>query len=491
MLSSNQIFNRKKEEKIKTQSHSTSSASSFSASSSDATFQLNSNVSLAPSSKKHMLESNDINQRPLKKQRIYTSSSSKTSSKTTVTNPFSTFSDKLLHHKLMGFLDRKTISSLVQTDKQTHQDLLGLQLLQAIVEGDEAATNIMIKNNIKKYPNLLQFRGTVYNRYTGQTIVDVNPLELAWGADDDDMCKMILSYMSDTEKKTTFKQLTEKFPESKEEKYDFSLLVGAINTLANGCNLRIKTDLPKTDELKKIPNSLILVHEKLYYVQQDGVLNEAKINNVTQFMDKLASYNTNSADTIRLSPEQMVELIKSNGGYDPIESALNKFRDDFKPGVIKKGKHFNVQTLIEAMGVYNNNCDSWSGDQCEIFWCKVIGYFQRTLPVCYAQAICQELYNVLEAKIPLKRCLKLVDGSLFYPVDLNSLSGLGFSHGIYCGMACRGDGRLVRRLRPGAAATMIAELMSNKNSSFSRLYAASRQSIEESVQEKVVSRSCC
>jgi len=124
-----------------------------------------------------------------------------------------------------------------------------------------------------------------------------------------------------------------------------------------------------------------------------------------------------------------------------VKEALEKFREHFTSGTIKKGqKHFNIQILIDAYHVYNRhyNDESWNHDQCAIFWQQVINYLHNMVPACYAQAFYQGIYLVAEHSEPLQRYLRLKDVS---PPGGCSFSTLGFCCALY--------GREITPLVPG------------------------------------------
>ena len=236
--------------------------------------------------------------------------------------------------------DLKTQASLAQTCRRFRSffqpTLTHALLLSYIVHGEQEKAKKMIELN----PRLLMMHGSAKD-YSGNTIKDVTPFELAFGADDIEMCQMMMPYLDSLPggRRGVLKQIQLRFPKSEEEFYDFSPLNAAIT-------------------------------------------------------------NNNA------------------------EAALKKFREDFKPRVIKKGKHFNPKLLLAAIDQYSLG-DSYS------FWRLVIGYLQRMLPACYAQAFCQCLDKIASDNQPLKRSLKLDDGHSFFPIDLSSHSGLGFDFGIY------------------------------------------------------------
>lgn len=108
---------------------------------------------------------------------------------------------------------------------------------------------------------------------------------------------------------------------------------------------------------------------------------------------------------------KVVSAIAASRTDQDCEAALAEFRNYLNPkGIIKTGKHFNAELLVEAFKLYDENYDcfgGWDSRQNNLFWRKVIGYIERFLPACEAQAFCDGLYHVVEKKKPLSRQLKL------------------------------------------------------------------------------------
>lgn len=145
---------------------------------------------------------------------------------------------------------------------------------------------------------------------------------------------------------------------------------------------------------------------------------------------ELVQVISNSSDA-----DIMAALRKENNDT-PICQALNGFRTAFTDLAIKE-MFFNPSHLIDALKVYDAQFDRWSWNQRDLFWRQVIGYTQRFLPACYAQAFCQGLYYILEEKEPLSRLLKFrVGGASYYP--LTDSSGLGFDAAAVCAGPWRG-----------------------------------------------------
>ncbi|HAT8179844.1 TPA: hypothetical protein JA361_10350 [Legionella pneumophila] len=90
--------------------------------------------------------------------------------------------------------------------------------------------------------------------------------------------------------------------------------------------------------------------------------------------------------------------------------------------VIKTGKHFSIQLLVKAFELYDKKYDDFGGFDSRknnLFWQKVIGTIQRYLPACWAQAVCQGVYYIIEDSEKLRRCLKFRFNNdvVFFPLD--------------------------------------------------------------------------
>lgn len=136
----------------------------------------------------------------------------------------------------------------------------------------------------------------------------------------------------------------------------------------------------------------------------------------------LAQIITNSAEA------DINAALQKTQNNTEICQALNHFRDDFT-ALSMQEMFFNPSHLLEALKIYSEQFDSWSWGQRNLYWRQVIGYTQRFVPACFAQAFVQGLYCVVEEKQPLARSLKFKydDGSYF---PLRASSGLGFDFGI-------------------------------------------------------------
>jgi len=186
-----------------------------------------------------------------------------------------------------------------------------------------------------------------------------------------------------------------------------------------------------------------------------------------------------------------------NGTYDnsqgvikldaKCEAALNKFREYLRPkGVITKGKHFNVELLVEAFKLYDEKFEKfgnkWDSPKNVLFWRNVIGYIQRYLPACYAQAFCQSLWEVVDKNNKLRRSLEFQYDRDFFFYPLVAGSGLGYN---YAG----GDGRRsVVSLDEGDAGVYFTTYIKQKHQSLGAYAAAARQSAAEFPQGDLAAR---
>ena len=150
---------------------------------------------------------------------------------------------------------------------------------------------------------------------------------------------------------------------------------------------------------------------------------------------------------INISTNEDVQTLLDNplGTTSPLSQAMKAFREDFTTTSMNE-TFFNPQHLIKAFDVYVQLFNPWSVNQLRLFWNQVIGYIQRFLPACYAQAFCQGLYDVVENNKPVARSLKFENNSrLYFPVMVSA--GLGFEFGVYSyyrGMAGAWVGECIR-----------------------------------------------
>ena len=141
----------------------------------------------------------------------------------------------------------------------------------------------------------------------------------------------------------------------------------------------------------------------------------------------------------------VVDKIKVSKKDEDCEKVLQIFRDFLKPkdviktkDIIKTGTHFNDSLLFSALRHYNDNFNNFGGRNSRknnLFWRKVIGYIQRFLPACYAQAMCQGLHFIISKDQKLTRSLNITIDSKnhysFFPLVSSGLAAsLGYEYAI-------------------------------------------------------------
>ncbi|WP_133131063.1 hypothetical protein [Legionella yabuuchiae] len=159
------------------------------------------------------------------------------------------------------------------------------------------------------------------------------------------------------------------------------------------------------------------------------------------------------------SDADIMAALRKEKNDTPICQALNGFRTAFTDLAIKE-MFFNPSHLIDALKVYDAQFERWSSwNQRNLFWRQVIGYTQRFLPACYAQAFCQGLYYILEVKKPLSRSLKFkYDDASYYP--LTDSSGLGFDFAV-AGAWGGFEGPVLRGEAPRALINYVEQIQQN------------------------------
>ena len=141
-------------------------------------------------------------------------------------------------------------------------------------------------------------------------------------------------------------------------------------------------------------------------------------------------------EVISASSDADIEAaLKKESNGTPICQALENFRVTFTRLAMNE-TFFNRLHLIEAFLIYQDQFDTWSPKQRNLFWRQIIGYTQRFLPASYAQAFCQGLYAILVEEEMLTRSLNFRSDSAsasYYP--LSESAGLGYDFGIENGRA--------------------------------------------------------
>jgi hypothetical protein len=128
---------------------------------------------------------------------------------------------------------------------------------------------------------------------------------------------------------------------------------------------------------------------------------------------------TNSMDC------DIVSALQKMKNKTSVSQELDSFRHKFA-ALSTKEIFYNPAHLIQALDLYNNNFDDWSENQQSLFWCQVVGYTQRFMPVSLIQAIIQGLFYHVHDNISLNRRLNMIYDDNKSILPLYDEEGLGF-----------------------------------------------------------------
>ena len=313
------------------------------------------------------------------------------------------------------------ISQLTRVSKHFHfllqPDFIVNNFLHAVVNANQKKAEAILSDYPHLLSQLLQQQGQVTD-YPGHTIYG-SVLQIALGAEDvkyhDDeecMAEMLMRYIRTLPNGETIieKQIAEQFPEGWEEKE----------------KARAERD-------------------------------SAALNKVVTALENAAADDDCAAEI----------------------SAFKQYLDDENKnsGVIKTGKHFNMQLLIDALNLYvqkfNQFGGSWDSPKNKLFWCKIIGKIERYVPACYAQALCQDVYDIVQNGKKLERRLtfRYDHDVTYYPLDSDPKFRLGEN----CGYWASADDAQVLTFGAGGGWWMRAtslQTMSDKKKQRREDYAA-------------------
>ena len=244
------------------------------------------------------------------------------------------------HLSLASLKNLSTTSSPLY--KLFKPDIARRLFVQHVINGDEAKVRILLDKN----PELLLIKALRADDYSGRKFRNITAFQAALCTYDVEMWKMIEFYFEKIEngQEQKLKQINEIFPDSKlpiQRSYDFSQIIRAITDSSN-------TDVKAALEMQQSNSTLC--------------------------------------------------------------QALGKFRTDFKNLSLKE-QCFNPRHLLEALKVYMHQLtcftddpyygvtdeityyiriySTWNRCKCDLFWRQVIGYIQRYVPSCFAQAFTQ------------------------------------------------------------------------------------------------------
>ena len=313
-------------------------------------------------------------------------------------------------------------------------------ILQKVVYGNEAdvrAALESVRSDPAQLAALLSDTGTVKD-YSDRTITGMTLLQAAAASGDIEMCLMLKKYMAPEEVAT---QLAEIFPDGIE---------------ANDVMLQENS---KRD------------FEPILQVVKQAILAERNPD------------PNNPGD----SNNNLNVALKNQDNGSALCRALEEFRRQFS-AISNNEKIFNLQHLLRAFEVYNalwDQCERDGSDRDDkkrdLFWRQIIGYIQRFMPACYAQAFSQGLYYLVKLDQSdswrpetFKRDLRLrCDNFSYFPIPLDSRSGLGFDFAVPpCLLVCRCYGGGGLGLGRGASPSFSRTFVEQKHQAW-ETYAAS------------------
>lgn len=294
---------------------------------------------------------------------------------------------------LAPYLDYKDCTALAKTSPASYRlfipsvrNALGYKLLQHGIYGEEKKAEAILKSQPPQQLHFLlfTFEATVTD-YSSRKIKG-NFIRVLFGAEDIDMLKKILPY----------------------------------------CTRAYNGDEKKAQEEIKRQYDVQFTGESKDIEAKNAAADLEALNKVIQAIHKATPTDCQSLLDEKENKESEVEGIAAE---------LKRFRaylDSKTEEVITSGKHFNARLLVEAFNQYNANyAEFGDGDapKNNLFWRQVIGYIQRYLPTCYAQAFCQGILYIVNDGESLTRSLHFRFSSAysFFPLSSEE-SGLGYEY---------------------------------------------------------------
>lgn len=111
-------------------------------------------------------------------------------------------------------------------------------------------------------------------------------------------------------------------------------------------------------------------------------------------------FSSLNAVFVRSSDDDIKAAINKEDNTTEIYQALKDFRKNFRDLAIKE-LFFNPSHLLKASTFFLELQD----ERRLLYTHRVMGYIQRFLPACYAQAFCQGIYSIVNNRKPLERSL--------------------------------------------------------------------------------------
>ncbi len=311
---------------------------------------------------------------------------------------------------IAGFIDIRSLAQLTITSKQTNRatqaELIRRRtehaLLDHVVKGEEKKAQAILDAN----PELILTHTAKTIDYSGKSIEGLTAFQAALCAGDADMVKMMQSYFAtlDGGDEQVVLQIKTLFPD--------------------GFDAHLVQQLGATFDFSAIFDAISIASD-------DEVENALALSGV----------EFKQSDTARSKPDGELTLTE----------AMNRFRESFTSTSLCE-QTYNPQHLLQAIRLYASTFEAetledwlqddrrgrdinWDKGRRDLFWRQIIGFCQRFVPACTAQAFAQGLSSVVTfpgrkwVVKPLQRNLMFRRGGcdVFYPIGVEK-SGLGFHY---------------------------------------------------------------
>jgi hypothetical protein len=362
---------------------------------------------------------------------------------------FSGLDRQVIEYALPPFCDIKSLavfsrtSRLFSTYSQAALQKAKLKkLLTHVIRGEQAPAEKLLKSlPHESLAVVLQQRGKVTD-YSNRTI-EGTAFQLALGAEDvklheDEECmaEMLARYirMLPGGEVILKNQYQEQFPEGweaveadrvKQDSEALQSLLDVIKAITEAECATINATYDKIQALLKSDHA------------EEGCT-KVELNQLKAAILQSTPGNFDNTFKALISYLDSHNLIQTDAIYIEGFKALYQFRHYLEcttQSVIKHGKHFNTQLLAQAFKAYDDNYvafgNQWDSGKNLLCWRKVIGYTQRFLPTCYAQAFSRNLYDLVERGKKLERSLDFsYGGGSFFSLGGRVVALLGYDFAV-------------------------------------------------------------
>ncbi len=211
------------------------------------------------------------------------------------------------------------------------------------------------------------------------------------------------------------------------------------------------------DTLKKITTITGHIHEESMagmIMRHLRKIPGGKVEIVKQINEQFpAGWETEEANRVKRNKEALLTVfdeIKAAKTNALVDAATKRFWDYLEKendpkNMIKTGKHFNEQMLLDALHLYAKYYNKDTYYKNTILWQRVIGGIQRYVPANMAQGLAQGAHFIINEGEKLKRSLTFrredptvffTFNKYFYPLDAVRGSNLGEAYAVHRERGC-------------------------------------------------------